>query len=263
VQQKKEFSMKNAIKLIGFTALAAVLFSAALGYTRGTSSLGGGGRESPATDFKYELNASRTGVVIKEYIGQRSNVVIPAKIEGYPVLEISEFLGYRGASFFEMPITSVVIPKNIIYIGKRAFENCMALKAVTLPDTLEVIETGVFKNCKALTKIELPKSLKVIEKGAFSGTGLTSIVIPEGVTTIENGIFYECVNLASVTLPNSLERIKILAFYGCTSLTEVKLPSHSIVYEPPQSGFAVFDNCPRLSLATRKAITDSGYTGGF
>ncbi|MDR0443828.1 MAG: leucine-rich repeat domain-containing protein [Treponema sp.] len=227
-------------------ALVAVMLAGCGGKSSAQST--GSGRssvkENPATDFQYDLTESGDGIAIRKYIGKNGEkIVIPAKIEGYPVMEV------LGVSFFSAPITSVVIPDTVTRIGGSAFQECKALKEITLP-----------------------KSLKIIESHAFMNSGLTSIVIPEGVTEIQTETFLGCANLTSVTLPESLERIYMDAFKNCASLTDIKMPSRQITYgifislnqkflEEPY--ISVFDGCPKLSLAARKAITDSGYKASF
>jgi hypothetical protein len=98
----------------------------------------------------------------------------------------------------------------------------------------------VFRYCTELKDVTLSKNLKVIVNEMFCGcTSLTTITIPESVTTIEAN-----------------------AFLKCSELAEVKLPSHPIKYTG-EDWEPAFGECPKLSLATRKAITDSGYKGSF
>jgi hypothetical protein len=138
--------------------------------------------------------------------------------------------------------------------------------SVIIPDTIDGLPvTGIgstpFQGNTDVTQITLPKSLKMIERSAFNGSGLTSIVIPEGVTDIEGGAFSRCENLTSVTLPQSLQRVGMAAFSDCTELTEVNLSSGQINYV--NQPIAAFRGCTKLSAASRQAIENSGYTGGF
>ncbi len=52
-------------------------------------------------------------------------------------------------------------------------------------------------------------------------TALPPLVLPEGFTTIKLSAFYSCSELSSVTLPSTLEYIANLAFGGCSKLNEV------------------------------------------
>jgi len=71
--------MKKTFRFIGIVALIVVI---------GLSMMSCGG-ENPASDFKYEMTADKSGIQILEYIGKKGGkVVIPAKIEGFPVISI-------------------------------------------------------------------------------------------------------------------------------------------------------------------------------
>jgi hypothetical protein len=75
-------------------------------------------------------------------------------------------------------------------------------------------------------------------------------------------MFCACTSLTTITIPESVTTIEKYAFYKCSELTEVKLPSHPIKYTGDDWEGA-FSECPKLSLAARKAIQDSGYKGSF
>ena len=220
-------------------------------------------------DFDTRLNEAKDGRIIQGYVGKGGDVVIPATIDGLPVVGIEDSY---GKEFSKTRVTSVVIPETVTYIGMSSFSGCTELKQITLP-----------------------KNLKFIEGGAFSGSGLTSVTIPEGVTDI--GGFEDCKNLTSVTLPRSLQRVGSKAFANCTSLVNVTIPSgHTIQYGvysyannyggtniaslrayTSYTYFATdqninddyagvkkaFKGCTSLSAASRQAIEDSGYIGEF
>lgn len=67
-------------------------------------------------------------------------------------------------------VQSITIGKNIVTIGKNAFQNCTSLKKVTIKSTqLAAIGEKAFRKCTSLTKINLPGSLKTIGAQAFYG----------------------------------------------------------------------------------------------
>jgi hypothetical protein len=186
--------------------------------------------------------------------GDYYNVIkIPAKIEGYPVVEVRKF-------------------------------DSQALKlSVSFPDTVTVLGEGLFKGREI--SVKLPPKITVIPKSLFENSKITEITIPNGVTLIEGNAFYGCKQLTTVTIPDSVTEIMYAAFYGCSELTTVKLPAHpiqytqeiyytasadSVVREISDGNLVVlnpdnvaFSSCGKLSLAMRKAITDSGYAGSF
>jgi hypothetical protein len=190
----------------------------------------------PPTNFRYDLNEAGDGVVIHDYLGEGGAVVIPAEIEGVPVVGIADESWrrpYRGV--FSDPLTSearkrkaissVVIPDSVTYIGIGAFLGCHDLKTVTLPKNLDRISGKTFLGCSSLTSVRLPEGLKAIEERAFADCkSLTSITLPDGLETIEKEAFRGCSSLTSVRLPDGLETIEEEAFRDCSSLTSVRLP---------------------------------------
>ena len=112
-------------------ALAIVLTTVVVfaGYGCSKQSLGGL-KETPASDFKYNYNASINGIEITEYIGFSTKVHIPEKIEGEPVVKIG------GGAFKGSGITEVYIPNTVTYIGNYTFYQCTKLTNITIPDSV-------------------------------------------------------------------------------------------------------------------------------
>jgi hypothetical protein len=214
-------------------------------------------------DFRYELTADGAGVVItgmnQPTNGNYYNVIkIPAKIEGYPVVEVQR-LDYKAAKL-----------------------------SVTFPDTVTALGSELFRE-KDIS-VKLPPKITEIPFGLFYQAKITEITIPNGVTRIGTNAFSFCRPLATITIPDSVTEIDTDAFMYCSELTTVKLPAHPIQYTasiwsslsedrpPPEEPVlrriddervlvlrpdnGAFRGCSKLSLAMRKAITDSGY-GGF
>ena len=71
---------------------------------------------------------------------------------------------------------------------------------------------------------------------------IKNIVVSEGISSIGNWAFYQCTNLASVTLPSSLKSIGNSAFEGCANLESIILPSNLA-----DIGKSAFANCSNLS----------------
>ncbi len=229
---------------------------------------------NPASDFKYDLNSERTGVIIKKYTGERKKVIIPSVIEDFPVVELA------SGAFFESDIVSVVIPDSvvkiwggsdypktpgIIYSRPGAFSDCALLEKVILPKGLKIISESCFVGCSSLKEITLPEGLEEIEKRAFSYSGLESIVIPDSVKKL-NGFSF-CKKLKTVTIGRGVQEIgestsKVSlgetkggytavyanfnvapgAFSGCTALTTV-IGGDNV----GKIGDEAFENCTSLT----------------
>lgn len=265
----------------------------------------GGGKAAPASDFIYELNSAGDGVVITGYQEEAAggDLVIPATIEGYPVVAVNfEDSGLAGLSrqfdetlaYFEgfsrmltdkevkakglRPyVTSIVFPDSITEI--RGVKMGAKVKSVTFPKNLKMIPQGFAGNASNLTVVKWPEKLEEIgdmkdnernfsRGGAFAGAGFTELVIPEGVKVIGEAAFNGCKNLTSVTLPESIETIGERAFADCPQLTTVKLPAKAINYPGQKKDYELssgaFRNNPKLTgIAVRKAIQDTGYKADF
>ena len=127
-------------------------------------------------------------------------------------------------------LTSIDLPKGIIWIGDCAFQNCSNLVSVNLPNSVTDIDNRAFQNCSSLASITLPKSTTSISGNAFYGcSSLTSITIPGKVREIGAYAFQACSNLTSVVFENGVQRIASYAFVACTKLTTVTIPN-SVTY---------------------------------
>ncbi|MDR2729964.1 MAG: leucine-rich repeat domain-containing protein [Treponema sp.] len=176
-------------------------------------------------DFKYDLNAAKDKAVILEYVGERSSVVIPVSLDGFPVMEIAE-----GAFKGNEHITSVVLPP-VKAILNNTFRDCKNLVTVTLPDTLVFIGDNVFENCQSLVSITIPNSVHFIGRGAFYNClSLYSVTLPNAIESIERSTFMNCSLLASIKIPESVRYIVFQGFRNCSNLLEVEMPSHQITY---------------------------------
>jgi hypothetical protein len=146
------------------------------------------GRETPASDFAYDLSEDGNGIMITNYTGKGGKVVIPAKIEDMPVVEIDEgaFRGSTREPGNRNAITSIVVPASVVVINDAAFAEIDELVSVTLPDGIKRIPGYCFTSCKKLTTVNLPASLEAIDRSAFVDCGeLNNLVIPASLTGVQ------------------------------------------------------------------------------
>ena len=101
-------------------------------------------RETAAADFTF------SGGKITKYNGTSGIVVIPEKINGTPVTEIS-----AGAFKNNKNLMRLVIPKTVKTVKDGAFENCTALKDVIFFDSLLNVTDNAFKGCTSLSTVTL------------------------------------------------------------------------------------------------------------
>jgi len=98
---------------------------------------------SPASAFSYYSDAG--GVVIDDYVGAESVVVIPSVIDGLPVIKIFD-QAFQGAT-----VTEVYIPSGVEEIGNAAFRNCASLTKLVVPASVITLGFAPFNNCPTLT----------------------------------------------------------------------------------------------------------------
>lgn len=84
----------------------------------------------------------------------------------------------------------IILPPNILSIGRYAFSECTSLKRIDFPNKLESIGYDAFRRNTSLTKIIIPDSVKSIEFGAFGGCeSIRYIYVGTGITEVVSGAF--------------------------------------------------------------------------
>ena len=142
---------------------------------------------------------------------------------------------------------TVILPSNIISIGKNAFKDCLNLIKVEMPGVktigehafhgcgnlrevklskdLEDIKEYAFFKCASLENIEIFSSVKTIGDSAFSDcSSLETVKIEDGVSRLGDNVFSECRSLKEINLPDTITGIGMCGFMGCCSLTDIVLP---------------------------------------
>ena len=100
--------------------------------------------------------------------------------------------------YYKIPST-LIIPKSVWYIGRRAFWGCKKLREVIIPNNVDVIGYHAFEWCENLKKV----------------------IIPNCVWKIDHGAFYECRDTEIILKKTKSKfRIGINAFYNCKSVVE-------------------------------------------
>ncbi|MBO5163874.1 MAG: leucine-rich repeat protein [Ruminococcus sp.] len=197
-------------------------------------------------------------IVISDCDESATSVVIPAEIDGLPVISI----GSRAFLNCES-LTEIVIPDSIKNFGIETFYGCKSLTEINIPNGVTSIGNNTFGGCTSLTKITIPDSVTNFAQNVFKDTpwlkakqaedpivvvngilidGTTcsgDVVIPDSVTSIGDSAFRDCTAMTGIIIPNSVTSICNGAFSGCTSLTEIIIPdsvtsiSGNVFYNTP------------------------------
>ena len=166
-------------------------------------------------------------------------------------------------------VTSINIPDTVTKIGKYRFYGFNNVTSITIPNSVTTIGNGAFKGCSSLEKITLPfvgasqnatgdnAKLSYIF-GETVPSSLKEVVILEGCTSIKANAFYGCTSLASITLPSSVTTIGEYAFYYCESLTSI-----AILSSVTTIGKGAFWNCASLTIYCEATSIPSGWSSDW
>jgi len=183
---------------------------------------------------------------------------------------------------------SIVIPKNIIAVGDRAFYRCENLSSVTIESGVRHIAATAFDECheSLYDDTTLPgfrlvdgwlidreyyydDSIKSLDltglrgvagnevnvccgwNGSLFAEGMTNLVVGDGMTAISHGAFAYSYELEEVEIADSVAFIGENAFLDCRNLKRVKMPD-SLRGKVPASAFSQCS--PGLQIEYYKSI---------
>lgn len=164
----------------------------------------------------------------------------------------------RDRAFYNVPLTSLVIPQYLKYIGSEAF-NYSQIATLTLLGTPSItdyesyprIEYDAFHNTPwwenqpdgvvyigyiayqykggdgTPLNLTFADGTKMIGIGFKEGIGdrISSVTLPDSVECVGIVAFSDCANLASVSFGENLAYIGDQAFRHCSNLTSLSLPN--------------------------------------
>lgn len=145
-----------------------------------------------------ELKVVDREVIVTAYNGDKSSIVIPETIYGFPVKVIESMRGYKTH------VTSITLPDSVREIGDSALL-LTELESVNIPKDLKFIGEEAFRDTNIKSAI-LPEGLEIIEGAAFNGSEIETLVIPSTVTEISYGITMGCASLKSITVAEGNSR---------------------------------------------------------
>ena len=215
---------------------------------------------APSGQTLYYNIVSGHAEVVSKYNGWTGSVwisgdiVIPDTVyyNGYPfVVTVIQNYAFKTQN----SITSIVVPNTVTTIKYEAFSGCNNLSMVTLPQSVTIIENNVFPSgAKVVYMGTIAQWVDISFSGAnanptcfsrklyIEGVEVSELVIPEGVTEIKPYAFFNCSNLKSVTLPSTLITIGQEAFGNCIKLSPITIPSSVI-----NIGSNAFGGVPMIS----------------
>lgn len=198
------------------------------------------------------------------YIGNETNVVIPAQINGYRILSIASYA-------FSNKVRSVTIPNTVININSYAFYRS-GIEIIHFEPESKVTSIGQYAFYGSeLSTIAIPMSVTSIGDYAFASTKLVNISFDAaGILEIDyvqlpglvlgGYVFSNNTALQSITLPRRLLSLGQYAFQNNTALANITLPTDGIfttIYS------YAFSGCSALTSIIIPFTVTEMYTGVF
>ena len=211
--------------------------------------------------FKFE--SSEEGITITEYVGNATDVIVPAEINDQPVLAVKEGVFANNSS-----ITSVIFDGTFENYTEKMFAGCSSLKSLTISGVFDkalwrLFGDGVSSVPASFTEISFALNSNYTDGYMFKGGNwennrlcehAITYVIPYGATKIYDNQFSSWRRLQSVYIPDSVTSIGVEAFAGCSGLTSITIPSSVTTI-----GSLAFAYCSRLtSVVIPNSVTTIG-----
>ena len=148
--------------------------------------------------LKFGESTYAYGKVVSGLTNKALKIVqIPPVFDDDCVVELGSY------SFSNASMTSVFIPKNILYISWAAFEGCSSLSEVRFEagSRLEKIRGGAFSLCSQLKKIDFPSSVKEIQSSDWKAFREVSLECFSylGTSTFPETIMFNSVSVIHVS----------------------------------------------------------------
>ena len=139
------------------------------------------------------------------------------------------YSSFTGELIIPSTVTHGEYTYTVTGLGERAFNSCSGVSSVSIPSSMITIEWAAFEGTAFYND---PSNW--VDNALYVDNCLIAVKpevagetyeIAEGTRVIGEGAFYKCSSLTSVTIPSSVISIGYGAFSGCTSLTSVSIPS--------------------------------------
>lgn len=156
-------------------------------------------------------------------------VILPSTLE-----KVDDYAFYRCEK-----LTDMRLPDKVTSIGNYAFDYCFAIQEFYIPASLESIGYGALDEMKGLKRFTLSSNQKnyaVYDDCLYSKDKKTLVRVPQMKSEVEilevekigSGAFYWCSNLTEINLPSSLKEIEDYAFYYCNQVYNMNIPDSVI-----------------------------------
>lgn len=175
---------------------------------------------SPASDFKWEKLSDGSGILITQYLGDDETVVIPAVINGAPVVQLGDYI-FSPDLYENNSLKSITIPSSVPKLYAQSFSMCPNLESIAVASDNPMYRSvdGVLYSKDMQTLIKCPEG--------YVGT----LSIPEGTTKIGSGALNSCLKLTDIVIPSTITYLDRLTYGYFENLTNIYIADDNPKYK--------------------------------
>ncbi len=145
-------------------------------------------------------------------------------------------------------LTQITLGKGLTSVPKNAFSGCTSISVLTIPTDSTIVAEDAFADCPITNAAVYISQISGLNKSKLE------IVSLLGGESIEESAFYGCSRLTSITIPSSVISIGKSAFEYCISLTSITIPN-----SVTSIGSFAFRDCTSLtSITIPSSVTSIG-----
>ena len=212
---------------------------------------------------EWEMIAADDGIEITAYNGNKTDIIIPSKVDGLDIVGIKDFSNTSIRK--KDKVKSVDIPDTVKRISGNSFNDYHYLEQVTFTTSVSSVTGSSFQGCPSLSTFVIQGTQKTkdlsrlainfhiptmlilkdcnIPDEAFENCDMIeSVTIRGNMISIGAAAFKKCHGLRKVNVFGDVESIGDNAFYDCRSLMRIDLPDGLKII-----GDSAFEGCMCLT----------------
>lgn len=236
----REVSIPGSVTMIGDRAFAGCALEE-ISLPEGVKEIGAGAFAD--CSYLYDVVFPDSVEVLGDGAFDRCSNLDLFDEDGFAILGNKFLIGYDedyDCNIEDSEHVSITIPGGIVSIDSYAFAKHPNIVSVSIPSSVRNIGEGAFYKCPGLAD----ENGFVIVEGVMYGYygNATTVTVPAGVKSIFSFVDNpDNCTAKTVVLPEGLLRIEEDAFYECSSITKVNIPS-SVMH----IGSGAFGSCARV-----------------
>lgn len=165
-------------------------------------------------ESEYVIEKSGYSGIIKAYLGNDTNLVVPEEVNGVTPVSIGENC-FRNSN-----IESIALPDTVNNLLSHSFYGCDKLSNINLSN-IKYIGKEALSGCSSLTQDAELSSVEYIDEKGLAGTYFKTINLPE-CTNVGASAFEGCT--AQEIVLKKTTKLGAKTFYNCTNLETIYIP---------------------------------------